>query len=605
MKCVADGIVGIIGHERTVQVSEGEVADLARAYESLRGTAKRLTAHAGGFACIIGFASRASEDVRLPDDAVSDGPQSWMIVSGTPHGLRDTIAPDASGLDGQFVCVSYDAARDELSVATDAFGMQAVFLAERDRKTYFSTSALALAKHMRAKPSRLGLNVFLRAGYQFGAVTNWEGIERVDPATRVCFTAGGRARDVYWRPSIDESVTRLSLAEASRYCTEVAIDTYHSSFVSHRRGWADLTGGYDSRLMCLLLRSGDIDFAVNTVGSEDNPDARIASHLADIAGWQWQRFNIPDDWHEILPGLMQQSVGWGDCHLDAIQLAEVLWSHMAKARVFPNLFNGGGGEHFQSYAWQQEFLNVGRSNHVNLDNWVNMMMMRPVDTRLFATDPTPEVRDDLRARMAAHAEPYSSHLNTAQLDIMYAYKSTGHFGAYISAASGLLKTELPFYLKPVFNAAFSTSYRHRIGHRLMRSMIEALDPRVAAVSTMKGGPAQPLRLTNLHRFLPYYALLGRKAVTKLSDYLLGRPLLMPHAPSDPIRAMARQSVVNELGEGRRLQAETMRSASLFKADALNSLLSRAGEPGLEDATLLQRTLTIEMALRAADTSVES
>src|SRR5204862_6482607 len=175
---------------------------------------------------------------------------------------------------------------------------------------------------------------------------------------------------------------------------------------------------------------------------------------------------------------------------DALQLAEVLWGHIERARSHPGLYIGGGGEHFRSYAWQQEFLNAGRSNRVNLDNWVDMMMMRPMSTRVFVEDPTAEVRENPRARMAAYAQPYAAHLNTVQLDMLYAYKCTGHFGAYLSAATGVITPQLPFYLKEVFDAAFSTSYRHRGGHRLMRRMIERLDPRLAAIETAKGGPAQ-------------------------------------------------------------------------------------------------------------------
>src|SRR5207253_5578999 len=66
--------------------------------------------------------------------------------------------------------------------------------------------SLALAKHLGARPSSLGLSVYLRAGYQFGSVTNWEGIERLDPGTRVTFTRDGAVRHTYWRPTVDPAV---------------------------------------------------------------------------------------------------------------------------------------------------------------------------------------------------------------------------------------------------------------------------------------------------------------------------------------------------------------------------------------------------------------
>jgi hypothetical protein len=282
----------------------------------------------------------------------------------------------------------------------------------------------------------------------------------------------------------------------------------------------------------------------------------------------------------------------------------VLWGHVQKARVHPSLYIGGGGEHFRSYAWEQEFLNGGRSTKVNLDNWVDMKMLKPISTRVFVEDPSAAVREDLLSRMAAWAQPYSTELNSVQLDMLYAYKCTGHFGAYLSAAAGVITPELPFYLKPVFEAAFSTSHRNRGAHRLMRRMIELLDPRLSAIETAKGGPAQRPRVSNLHRFAPYYAKVGRKAITKLSERVLHRPLLLPAGPSDPIRAASRGALVESFDDGRPLRWEQMRSRALFKRAELGELLSRAAEPGLPDAGLLCRILTVELALRAADASLE-
>jgi hypothetical protein len=326
--------------------------------------------------------------------------------------------------------------------------------------------------------------------------------------------------------------------------------------------------------------------------------------VANAAGWEWRRFEIPSSWREILPKLIPLSMAWGDCHLDVLQLAEVLWGHLEKARVYPSLLAGGGGEHFRGFAWQQEFLRAGRSTDVNLDNWIDMRLLKPVSTQIFSRDPTAELRERLRTRMAAYAAPYASHLNTTQLDVLYAYKITGHFGAFASAASGAISYELPFYFKPVFSAAFSTSHRHRAGHRLMRRMIVALDPRLAALSTADGGPAQPPRLSNLHRFLPYYRMIARKAVNKVSERLLPRPLLLPETASDPVRASARAALIDGLGEGRPLLAQNMRCGPIFKRNALDDLLSRAGDPSLKDAAMLGRVVTVELALRTVDAAVD-
>jgi hypothetical protein len=102
-----------------------------------------------------------------------------------------------------------------------------------------------------------------------------------------------------------------------------------------------------------------------------------------------------------------------------------MWAHAQKAQTHSALLTDGGGEHFRGFAWQQEFLRGGHSTVVNVDNWIDMRMLKPISAAAFVNDPTPAVRDDVRERVVTAAAPYSSHLNTVQLDTMYAYKSTG------------------------------------------------------------------------------------------------------------------------------------------------------------------------------------
>jgi hypothetical protein len=135
-------------------------------------------------------------------------------------------------------------------------------------------------------------------------------------------------------------------------------------------------------------------------------------------------------------------------------------------------------------------------------------------------------------------------------------------------------------------------------------MICALDERVSGFQTTPGGPAQPRRLGNLHRFAPYYGSRARKATTKISQRVLGRALFLPTPVADPVRGSARADVVDTFEEGRPLRASAMRSARLFNADVLDPLLSRAGDPHLGEAELLGRILTVELALRMVDASLD-
>jgi hypothetical protein len=304
----------------------------------------------------------------------------------------------------------------------------------------------------------------------------------------------------------------------------------------------------------------------------------------------------------VLPAELGSSLAWGDGNLEVLQLSRVLWEHRVLARTLPSLLSGGGGEHLQFAAWKSEFAAAGRTTQVRLDNWIDMRMIKPVDRSVLAGSPLAEVREDMRQRLSRWIEPFSGEVNTTQLDLLYAYKSTGHFGAYRSADDGLLTAQLPFYFRPVFEAAISTDHRHRNGHRLMRHMMERLDPAIAALPTTRGGPAQPWRMTNAHRFAPYFTQLARKAVTKVSDRTLGHPLLMQHQ-SFPWAPRANASVLDELSSRGTFRPERLLSADLYRPEALQHLLETSRRPGFTQDALLGRVITLELALHLTGTHV--
>ena len=584
------GLVAIVSHDSSRPVSREEIDELVADYEALRGASDRL---------IEGADSRAAVAVLGPvrhlQGAVSREGEAWAAVAGHVIG-GSPLHGRLEDLDGQFGLVRLDGS--EAVVATDPFAMQALYVAERDGKTYVSTSSLALARHLRAAPSHQDFLAFLRAGYHFGTQTLWEGVERLNPGTVLSIGDKGSERRVYWRPERDEGIARLGLEEAVSTAIETAVETYRTWLEPSAPAWADLTGGYDTRLLALLLREAGLELDTNTRGDDLGSDRRIAHQLAELTGWRLLDLTVPSDWAKELSSMLPLAVAWADGTLEVLELSWVLWTHERLSREHPRLLIGGGGEHFRGFAWRQEFLRGGRSTEVRFDNWLNMRMLHPMDVSLFAEDPTPAVRDDFEARMRVWVAPYSSELNTTQLDVMYAYKVTGHFGTYRSADAAFLDARLPFYLKPIFTTAFSTSYRHRDGHRLMRHMIARLDPRVAAVATSTGGPAAPRRPMNLHRFVPYYTQLGRKALNKVTLRAFGRSLAPERVRSWWCPAPARRAAIDALGSGE------LRVGPLLNTDAVERLFDDARRADFRQTTILGRVLTAELALQAVDTGFE-
>jgi hypothetical protein len=584
------GLVAVISKDRSSAIPDREIAALADTYELFHEGGQRHTAAAGNHARVVKFDTSTAER-----RGIERSDASWAAATGVVYAEQSLVEAPLESLDGQFALISHHSERDEVVVATDPFAFHALFVAERDDVTYVSTSALTLARHLRPPPCELGQRMFLRTGYQLGPVTHWEGIELLEPGCCLIFSPRGCSRRIYWRPSVDEDIARLGFKAAVDHSIGIATETYRSYLGGRPGMWTDLSGGFDTRFLNLILSRAGIDFVTNTVGYDRDEDVRLAAEVCRRAEWDWVQITLPGHWPKLLPMILPLSLSWSDGRLELLQLAEVLWGHGIKSRSRSSLLLGGGHEHFRGHTWQQEFLKAGKSTNVNFDNLLDMRWMsRPVETSIFADDPTAEVRAELLAQARAWVEPFSSELNTTQLDLLHAYKMVSHFGAYGTAGGCFLKVEVPAYFKPIYTTAISINYRHRTNHQLMRHMFRLLDPAVAAVQTTAGGPAEPWRVSNLHRFVPYYAEIGRRAIVKLSTRAFGRPLLMPQPRLDPRSADARVRVLDDL----KLKHAEMLSGGLYNFRRFDEFLARARDPGFPHGTLVARIITLELALRA-------
>jgi hypothetical protein len=580
-------------------VSETDFDGLVAAYETLRGRGEQAHARAGTFAYAAlltpGWASS-----RIDRDG-----GSWAMCVGHVRPARRLTNVDLNEVDGQFALTAYAATRDEITIATDPWALRGVYVAKRGNFTYASTSALVLARHLQATPSALGVACFLRTGWQIGRQTGWEGISRLEPGTCLRFRRTGSSEQIYWRPTVDPSWQSQNLDTIVDRFLEIGRET-RRELSDGRTTWADLTGGYDSRLNTLLLRDVGAQFDTCTRGAGETPDVTVAREVARVASWQWQQLSLPVDWADRVSEQLPAAVAWSDGQLDAVNVSRGLWTDGERADVHRGVISGGGGEYVRNANALQEFPLAGRTKRVNYDAWVDLALLRPMDTGVFAEDPTPIVREDLRRRMLAWAEPYNQYPNTTQIDAMYLLKCTGHFGAYTSTTAGVIDTHLPFFAKPMIEAAMSVDFRYRRMDRLVRHMIERLDRHVASIPMASGGPAQPLRVQNLHRFAPLYVDLARRATRKISVRLTGREFRsrpQEHLTADGFRA-ERLALLSALGrDGRQLRVEDLCTAPLYRESELSALLHRASGPGFHDDTLLGRILTLELAFRAVDARI--
>jgi hypothetical protein len=588
---VAD-LLAIIAPDPQEKASQVELDQLLASYEGLRGKPERQLHATGERACAY-LLGRDTATSGVEGEGEGDG---WTAWAGSLCPNPAAMAGPLEQLDGQFALLR-QRQDGRVHLAIDPLGMKPLFVARRGGLVYAATSALVLARHLRLAPSRLGLEAFLRGGLQFGRWTEWEGVERLQPAQALEFGPDGGTARTYWQPAREETLARLPLAEAAALCIERARAAIAERY-GGLRPWIDLTGGFDSRLLGLLVADAGIEPMANTVGTEDEEDVRIARRLALAKGWPWTRIGLPGDWAERLPEEAAAAVAWGDGHLDALQLAEVLLGHREKAELEMLLLNGGGGEEFRDHPWGHELFAAGRSSKVGYERLIAWRILLAVDLSPLREDPSERVTALFREELEARAQPFATEPNSFQDDLLYALKMTGHSGAYQAAGGASMDVEVPFYLKPILGTVTSFSLGNRRFHRLMREMMRQLDPAAAALPTETGGPAEPLRAGNLPRFAPYAWRRARRFAHRARGRLGERT--GPEPPPGPSEA-ARTALVDSMRRQGRLNPAQMRTGPLYDPERLDALLDRAAaHPMAVDWAAVGRIVTLELALEAAD-----
>jgi hypothetical protein len=595
--------VAIVSLPGNMPVHRREIEEFSATYLRVRTAESVAYAPLEGRVCAATFATGSDDG----DAVLHTGPEGWCVATGSLIGAASLLEEvRLASADGHFGLVLFEARSDAAVVATDPMGMQSVFVAERDGRAYVSTSALVVARHLSLKADRHRILSFLRAGYHFGEATHWQSLRRLNPGTALEVGPDTKDETIYWRPARDGWVDDLTLEATADHSADVMCSTIREYLGSRRCTWADLSGGYDSRLLSLALENAGVFFKSCTRGDPDDDEVSVARRVAHLRGWDWTLFSYPDDWHEEVKPLFEASLESSDGHRSVLHIAQRFWKHARTSAICPSLVGGGAGELFRHFFWQQEFHQIGRSNRVNFTNLIDMRLLHPMRSAIFTTDPTPGVRADYEERLRRWVEPYGDELNTTQLDVIYAYKSTGTYGIEGSAERRFHIRDWPFLYRPLVVSALSANFRYRRGHRLVRRMMERLDPQAASVRTSPwGGPAQPMRFSNSYRFVPYYFDVGRRASMKIAEKLSGG-VVTRRPDIDERMHRLRISFLDWAGEtlGRELEPTTMRCAPLLNVHVARELLARArsGDPG--DLDVVDRLVTLELALSAADSTLE-
>lgn len=469
----------------------------------------------------------------------NDG-SGWLVALGTPlprssacwdgaaqidYYRRYGVEQMARSLQGQFALVIGDPAAGVVHVVTDRCGSLHLFLVERDGAVFVSTSSAVLGETEALDP--VGVHEFVATGIVYEERTLWKEVRKLAPATVTTIGRNGVTQQRYWRLD-DLDLESQSAAQAADALHAGLVDVLRRLPGSGPPPVADLTGGYDSRLLLSGLLAAGRPFATTVSGPSESADVRVAGRIA-------REFGLAHG--HVAPG---PALDWErlDCALrmtdgeyDAFDYARILFTHRQLSRRYGMSLNGSFGELARGYWWELLWPGLGR--------------VAPLDARLMATRRFAAAPYDARLFSAQGRLPLVEHMtgvanrvlsaardlpNTAQMDWLY-YSMRMHrwHGRIASSTNQLWPSVSPLSFAEVLDPILMARHSARFRSLLARTVFARHAPQLAAIPLEHGHPPTPAGLLNFWRFSPLLGHYGRRAWSKLQPRLR-----LPAARAEPL-----------------------------------------------------------------------
>ena len=531
---------------------------------------------------------------------------SWMAAAGCWIHRNGVRADDVDGLlvrclevgikqlslelEGVFALAFGDGRTRKVHVVTDICGSMHFYARETRMGVAFCTSSLGLSQDGELDP--IGLHEFIATGTIYEERSLWRGVRKLPPATIFSAGAGTLEEERYWRFA-DIHPESLGLNDAAECLYESLTLALRRIGTSFRPAVADLTGGYDSRmLLCGLLGSG-IEFQTSVSGLEDSPDVRVARSISSQFNLSLRRSQPPD---QPPPALIEQAIRLCDGEYDVFDFARILHTHEPASREFAISLGGSFGELARGYWW--ELL------------WPRLAAARPLDAEMVARRRFAVIPYVSGIFSAACALPLERHMgevarraiadlqhlpNTSQMDALYFTLRMQRWQGRIASSTNQIWPALsPFGFPSVLTPMLSAHANTRFRSLLARAMLAKKNKLLATIPLEHGYPPCPASVTNLHRFLPVATHYGSKVMERMRSRLL--------SPAPPYVAPSVAERYSQIFNATPVQDWLLRPSILetgfFETEPLMSFLDPAQPLGGRKLEQWQRVVSVECSLRA-------
>ena len=229
-----------------------------------------------GFAIVKGLAFNVTN--RTPVSPVD-------LLSRLDRG--DEVFAGVEGAFAAMVC----SLKDQLFVAfNDPFSVQNLYVGDFEGVLAVTTLSLPLAKALSLTLDRHSVQMFLSAGSIITPQSMFRGLSRLSIGE---YASGGFGQTLSigraWRP--DLTIAHEKQSDSGRRIGDALVVAIQDIARSRSPILADLTGGYDSRLIVAALSRSGADFALTVNGADADPDVLAATAAATHCGWPITHFD--------------------------------------------------------------------------------------------------------------------------------------------------------------------------------------------------------------------------------------------------------------------------------------------------------------------------
>lgn len=491
----------------------------------------------------------------------------------------------AQELDGTFALAIGDNRSGKIYIISDPRGSLHVYLRSTPTGVAICTSSMALSETGQLDP--VGCYEFITTGIIYEDRSLWVGVHKISQATLIELDHGRiHNTTTYW--NFADAFTRtLTLDEAGEVLKSAMRDTLKTIGASSNSPLlADLTGGYDSRLLLLGMLESGVQFDNTVVGAESSADVVVARRIAERLGLNLHAMPEIDhfDHDEFL-----DAIRLGDGEINAFEYANIKRNQAPFVTGHAASLNGSFGEVARGYWWELI--------------WPKLNACKPLDGAMlskkrFAALPFTEVFNNRPVESLVHhlagvvtraVAPAQGLPLTAQMDCAYlGIRMQRWQGRIASNTNQIWPAMAPLGMTAILTPMLAAKPEARIRSLLPRHIFRKYHPALADMPLEHGFPPTEATLANLHRFTPLLGYYGHKVVSKLAGkFKHSQPTIPP--PSIVQRYSTLPLDV--------LPAPKLLASGLFSESALRSLLDPDQPIGGNRLTQWQRLLTVEFALQ--------